>query len=498
MQAASAIPGVHALAGDPLAAPDGVAVDGFSQALAAMMALLGPGLAAATPTQGTDAGGASTAGAALGPAVFIVKPTDPALGGKLAQPPTTPACAGGKQGSPIALPQGGDALALAAKPTPQAAETVAGATPAPQDPPTGAPGASEPSGNRFAPVPSVGVAPGQVAATPNLLDPALARFVSSVGGPPSPTLHQGGLASAPGLATASGAPQSPTTAPTPDAQNLPIPDPETGSPSPPASVPIAIAPFTPLAASDQMTPAGDRWRTPKAEARAAATASGAPRVQAGVETVDAYAAVTEASRGEAGSGAAPDSFAKPQNQGDGGAPQSPGAQTTDPSASLAGAGAPPAAPAPFPPAAAALAAANGAQITTQLAAQIGRRSEMRQGRFDFALEPQGLGRVDVSLKIDAAGQLSALLAFDNPATAAEAKNRAGDLQTALQQAGFDLSQGSLSFTSGGSAGGQGQAAWQDAWSSPARASASFTDPAPSAPTAATPPPSRPGGLDIRI
>jgi hypothetical protein len=78
-----------------------------------------------------------------------------------------------------------------------------------------------------------------------------------------------------------------------------------------------------------------------------------------------------------------------------------------------------------------------------------RRASAGSSRFDFELNPQGLGRVDVSLKIDAGGQLSATLSFDNPSAAADAKSRAGDLHQALQQAGFDVSQGGLSFTSGG-------------------------------------------------
>ena len=105
-----------------------------------------------------------------------------------------------------------------------------------------------------------------------------------------------------------------------------------------------------------------------------------------------------------------------------------------------------------------MASSHGAEITAQLAAQISSRANAPRSAFDFALEPQGLGRVDVSLKFDSQGQLSAVLSFDNPNAAAEAKSRAADLQQALQQAGFDVGQGGLSFTS---SGGQGQdAAWQ--------------------------------------
>lgn len=126
--------------------------------------------------------------------------------------------------------------------------------------------------------------------------------------------------------------------------------------------------------------------------------------------------------------------------------------------------APPAAAINVPPAAAAaLASSHGAEITAQVAAQISSRASAPRSAFDFALEPQGLGRVDVTLKFDSQGQLSAVLSFDNPNAAAEAKSRAGDLQQALQQAGFDVGQSGLSFTS---SGGQGQGA---TWQAPAQA-----------------------------
>ena len=56
-------------------------------------------------------------------------------------------------------------------------------------------------------------------------------------------------------------------------------------------------------------------------------------------------------------------------------------------------------------------------------------------------------------KIDAAGKMSAALACDNQQAASELKSRAGELQRALEQAGFDLS-GGLSFDLAGQ-GGQG-------------------------------------------
>jgi len=147
------------------------------------------------------------------------------------------------------------------------------------------------------------------------------------------------------------------------------------------------------------------------------------------------------------------------------------------------------------PAATALASAHGADITAQLAAQIASRTSAGKSSFDFSLDPQGLGRVDVSLKFDAQGQMSAVLSFDNSAAAAEAKGRAADLQQALQQAGVDISQSGLSFTSGG---GQGHGAASQGAGQPAYAQG----PAPADTAADTPiaPPSAgaAGGLDITI
>lgn len=89
---------------------------------------------------------------------------------------------------------------------------------------------------------------------------------------------------------------------------------------------------------------------------------------------------------------------------------------------------------------------------SNLAAQIIKRMEGKASRFDIELDPDGLGRVAVQLKIDAQGRLSATLAFDRPESAEALKARAGELRQALEQSGFDLSGSSLSFES--AAGGQ--------------------------------------------
>jgi hypothetical protein len=87
-----------------------------------------------------------------------------------------------------------------------------------------------------------------------------------------------------------------------------------------------------------------------------------------------------------------------------------------------------------------------------LAAEMARKLDARVSRFDLQLDPAGLGQVDVKLEINAAGEVSARLMFDRPEAAAELRARAAELRTALEQAGFSLSAGGLSFDS--AAGGR--------------------------------------------
>ena len=86
------------------------------------------------------------------------------------------------------------------------------------------------------------------------------------------------------------------------------------------------------------------------------------------------------------------------------------------------------------------------ETTAQLAAQIIKKLEGRSTRFDMALTPEGLGRVDVSLEIDSEGRLAARLAFDNPAAATDMRARADELRRQLQDSGFQLTQDSLEFS----------------------------------------------------
>jgi len=108
-----------------------------------------------------------------------------------------------------------------------------------------------------------------------------------------------------------------------------------------------------------------------------------------------------------------------------------------------------------------------------LAAEINRKFEGKSAQFDISLTPEGLGKVDVKITINARGEVSAAMKFDNPQAAAELKGRAAELQRALEQSGFSLSQEGISFTDGQGQGfnaPQQQASQQD-WQETARRAA---------------------------
>lgn len=99
------------------------------------------------------------------------------------------------------------------------------------------------------------------------------------------------------------------------------------------------------------------------------------------------------------------------------------------------------------------------EATAQIAAQILRRLEGRSTRFEMALTPDELGRVDVKLDIDSEGRLNARLAFDNPAAATDFRGRADELRRQLEDAGFHLAEDAFEFAdrdSGSSAFDRGQ------------------------------------------
>jgi Meckel syndrome type 1 protein len=97
----------------------------------------------------------------------------------------------------------------------------------------------------------------------------------------------------------------------------------------------------------------------------------------------------------------------------------------------------------------------GPQTVPRLAAAMVQNLRAKAARFQLTLDPAGLGRVDVSVRIGADGAVSATLNF-NSAQAAEAlKAHAGELRAALQQAGFNLGGSDLNFLAGGSGQQQG-------------------------------------------
>jgi hypothetical protein len=304
--------------------------------------------------------------------------------------------------------------------------------------------------------PDTATAPADAGQAPAAIDPSLIRFVRFAPSAPA----------APGAAAPTAADPS-TPAPALAATDGPPPDSATDAQAPvaaangagptPAPLSAATAPiqFAPVAAAAALV------TTPTARAPLRPTAASQP-----VSAASARAASPALRPASAVVFAAPasDVLATPDADN---APANPQSANSDASQSQALVDAtvqtPLAAPIQSSAAAALPVVANppGAEIAAQLAAQISSKAEAGASRFDFALNPQGLGHVDVTLKIDATGQLSASFTFDNPATAAEAKGRAGELQQALQQAGFDVSQSGLSFTTGGGQS-QGQSpGWQD-------------------------------------
>jgi hypothetical protein len=107
------------------------------------------------------------------------------------------------------------------------------------------------------------------------------------------------------------------------------------------------------------------------------------------------------------------------------------------------------------------------ETVARLAADIARKLEGKTTRFDVQLDPLGLGKVDVSIEINADGRLTAALSFDSSQTAAELRGRAGELRQALEAAGFDLAEGGLSFDMNNPGGSGGREARESlaAWSS---------------------------------
>ncbi len=101
----------------------------------------------------------------------------------------------------------------------------------------------------------------------------------------------------------------------------------------------------------------------------------------------------------------------------------------------------------------------GLETLASLAAQMSRRISAQSTRFDIALTPQDLGRVDVQVEIARDGRIRASMAFDSTVSAGEFRARGDELRRHLEDAGFRLSKEDLSFTSrdsGADSRGSGQ------------------------------------------
>lgn len=92
--------------------------------------------------------------------------------------------------------------------------------------------------------------------------------------------------------------------------------------------------------------------------------------------------------------------------------------------------------------------AQAAENIAALSAQITRRLGSKSTSFDMELRPTDMGKVEVKLEIAHDGKLTAHLRFDSPVAESEFKGRQDDLRRQLEQAGFQMDDASLSFTSG--------------------------------------------------
>jgi hypothetical protein len=471
--------------GDAAASPTAKSGDdGFSGALAALMSVLGPPPPVTATTSSQTSAGAGTA--ASGPAA-----------GRFLPGSATGATTDPNGGAAATLVSGTADSAAALSPELILVQPDASLTGA--DAPASA--ASDPSSTVSSPASAT---PSATAATPAAppIDPRLIPFVAKqlsaaqtqagVGGPNVSSATAVAIQSDPGAAGQSAdAAQS----------AAPAADPAAGAATTAAATAPVLsglvlqAPLAPTATTGQAT--GDRAKAIKTSSESQTSSTSAITAAKADVAVEAKLAIA------ATAGAHDDAAFSLPHDGDAahqaaqGADPQPNTPTSSQFAATLPGSLPPATANAATAASAALASAHGADITAQLASQIGNKAGAARTAFDFALEPQGLGRVDVSLKIDQQGQLSAVLSFDNPSAAAEAKSRAGELQQALQQAGLDVGQSGLSFTF---SGGQGQSA---AWQTPAAMShaalPTLADATPDTVTqSAAPVASSASGLDITI
>ena len=99
------------------------------------------------------------------------------------------------------------------------------------------------------------------------------------------------------------------------------------------------------------------------------------------------------------------------------------------------------------------------ETVAQLSAEILKKLDARTTRFDVALTPEGLGKVDVRIEIGRHGALTASMAFDTAQAAAELRGKSHELRLALSQAGFTIADNALRFDVSSQGGQNGQSAF---------------------------------------
>jgi flagellar hook-length control protein FliK len=105
-----------------------------------------------------------------------------------------------------------------------------------------------------------------------------------------------------------------------------------------------------------------------------------------------------------------------------------------------------AAASPATPAGSSPEAAAAAIPLAGLAVEIAARAQAGRNRFEIRLDPPELGRIDVRLDIDRGGHVTSRLTVDRVETLDALRRDAGDLQKALQDAGFKTADNGMQFT----------------------------------------------------
>jgi flagellar hook-length control protein FliK len=105
-----------------------------------------------------------------------------------------------------------------------------------------------------------------------------------------------------------------------------------------------------------------------------------------------------------------------------------------------------AAASPAAPVSSAPEAAAAAIPLAGLAVEIAARAQAGRNRFEIRLDPPELGRIDVRLDIDRGGHVTSRLTVDRVETLDALRRDAGDLQKALQDAGFKTADNGMQFS----------------------------------------------------